>query len=35
MADYQFVYTEEDSEFLEQRILMKETMKYPEWGQDY
>ena len=28
-------YTEDDSEVLEQRILMKETIPLPEWGTDY
>ena len=32
---YQYNYTENDSEFLEQRVLLKETIQYPEWGTDY
>ena len=28
-------YSEDDSEFIEQRVLLRETMKYPEWGTDY
>ena len=35
VSSNRYGYTEDDSEFLEQRILLKETMKYPEWGTDY
>ncbi len=35
VAENPYTYTEDDSEFLEQRILMKETMPFPEWGTDY
>ena len=30
-----FMTTEDDAEFLEQRILLKESIRYPEWGTDY
>jgi carbonic anhydrase/acetyltransferase-like protein (isoleucine patch superfamily) len=35
LSEYQYAYTEDDAEFIEQRILMKETLEYPEWGRDY
>ena len=35
MPDYQYAYTEDDSEHLESRILLKENMEFPEWGRDY
>jgi gamma-carbonic anhydrase len=35
LEHYPFAYTEEDSEFIEQRVLMKENMEFPEWGRDY
>lgn len=35
LATYNFAYTEDDSEYLEQRILLKEKVELSEWGQDY
>ena len=35
MADNAYSYTEDDYQFLEQRILLKETTEYPEWDKDY
>lgn len=35
VASNPYTYTEDDSEFLEQRILMKERISLPEWGTDY
>lgn len=35
VAENRYTYTEDDSEFLEQRILLKETIPLPEWGTDY
>jgi hypothetical protein len=35
LENYPFNYTEDDSEFLEQRVLLKERLEYPEWGKDY
>lgn len=32
---YPFAYSEEDSEFIEQRVLMRESIDFPEWGKDY
>lgn len=35
MAEVPYNYSEDDAEFLEQRILLKETVPLPEWGRDY
>lgn len=32
---YPFAYSDEDSEFIEQRVLMRESIDFPEWGKDY
>jgi hypothetical protein len=35
MGSYIFAYSEDDAEFLEQRLVMKEKLEYPEFGKDY
>lgn len=35
VAENSYNYTEEDAEFLEQRVLLREKVRYPEWGTDY
>ena len=35
LETYQYAFTEDDSEFLESRIFLKENMEFPEWGHDY
>jgi hypothetical protein len=35
VANNSYGYTEDDGEFIEQRILLKERMQFPEWGTDY
>jgi len=34
-SDIKFNYTEEDAEFVEQRVLLREKLQYPEMGTDY
>ena len=35
VSSEQYNYTEDDSEFVEQRVLLREKSKLPEWGTDY
>jgi len=35
MGEGGYAYTEDDYEFLEQRLLLNEKLLMPEWGQDY
>ena len=30
-----YAYSEDDGEFIEQRIFLRERMEFPEWGTDY
>lgn len=35
VTNNKYGYSEDDSEFIEQRVLLKERIRYPEWGTDY
>ena len=35
MGETNFAYTEDDFEFIEQRILLNDKVGMPEWGKDY
>ena len=35
VSENRFGYSEDDSEFIEQRVLLAERIRLPEWGTDY